>query len=1269
MATKHATHLKLNHDQNPFDSPGLSVNSVADTESGNTSGQDEFHLERYSEGLKWDEERRTPGQHKPASQLSKRVREPSPRKRPRPGLNIITDFSKPVERPFADGVVMDEIKAHRPEVGQRPRPIARSHTVEHVRAKPQPPQSEGPAFVNLNDLLDLRKKEKKQRSSPKAATKSRIPDILSNTKERPPPAYSSRNLDYSTQSRSVQPNDAYQRQDKGAYDSGPNRRKQEARSPSDSSIVIGISVPESDVESHKPQSEASSALTMQTPSTPTIVVTPADATASWNLSKHTYDAARRRRPASSLYSQATAYVAQFNTSTDNPPVPSIPQVLTKSKKDAENTLPRRSVDSWESVDARRRRAYSADTIFDEDESEGTNRPRSSSAESKLAILPSSVDSARPRSKGWWNIMMSPMLSRAGTLMSRKSPAAKDPIPPIPSLSAAQEKARYAEELNEKSSPAIDSHGISQDGDLNTKRASTWSQWSNWEKERDQAKEPTKSAEAADTNSSRGHKGQDSAATLQFMMRPSPVTQGLAAEYFHACAVDSRSATPYFECQNHSCVEMLPKLASTSVATTITKAVGTTNPSESRGLVEQSCSSSPPASSDKHFRSDSEATIIDDEPAEISPVVRKAEVAAKSKALPVSNPEIAEPSDPNGSELCGNQSKEVESLVNANKSVTLPEYSSPRPGITRFPRHVATTAGSRLPPASPGPLSPEMQRAMASQGAIPMADVHHPPPAPPAPTFITNYTIYPELVSRPNVVPVSLADIDPPNKARQTTEAKRRDLEKEDATARKVGGLWRGRGCIPKNGCFGRGGPEGRKRRRWYVVLTVGLVLMIVASIVLATQLTRKGNATPVQSQWLNLTGFPPMPTGISTVARPDAAVENSGCVNLNTLWSCAVPKEDQASIAPNDPDQPNFRMEISFRNGTVPANETNVVSNSTQSKRSISNIHGILRQRQNDPFTNEIFTPNPAAPAPAEQVFLGNTTDNITVPFDGEATPFFITFLSTSPVLPAAFDNTSATGSRFRSRQTSNSSNDITSGIPAPDIGSDGTAAQANLLPDAPLPYSQPVRLYNRGQSTEHYGFYSYFDRAIFLTNTTVVANDETGPSQDQNGGSTKAQANWRCTFSQTRFLVRIWTNAEFGATLLNGGPTIFPGGTGSSSTSAQANSTATDFTPPGSFPYPISITLDRHGGDMNKKGAYCYKMDPSGNGDIIVDSTSPQVVAENRGAGGVAVNPAPSKLTLASGGNADGSGFNSSAGGIDGGTGGCSCEWRNWQGNGNGNV
>lgn len=1255
MAAKRVAHLKSNYDENPFDSPGLSVDSVEEIESGNTSGQDEFHLERYSEGLRWDEERNTPRYQKPAQQISNRTREPSPRKRPRPGLNIITDFSKPGRKAFTNDVVLDQVKTQRPEVGQRPVLTARSQTVEHVRTEIQTHPTDGPGFVNLADLAGLRVKEKKLKSPPKAAKKSRLPGFFSKDRENHDPEDAFAGRDNNVPFRSTRPLDKYQHRDDVTTNRHLPRHKQQ-ESPPNSSIVIGISVPENEVDSHKPQPEAGSALTLHTPSTPTIVVTPADAATSWNQRSKIPDGARHKRGASSVYSQATPYITRFTTSTDNPPVPSLPHGYTKKIQNPQNSPPR-SVDSWETGAARHPRPYSAATIFDEDENEVTTRPRSSSAESKTAILPSSVDTARPQSKGWWNLMMSPMLSRAGTLMSRKSLSVKQPVPPMPTFSAAREKADYADELDEKSVPAIDPERDPQEVGLNVKRSSTWSQWSNWEKERDQAK---KSENAAEVDSSRGHKVQDSAATVQFMMEPNPVGEGLAAEYYRACAVDLRSTTPYFECQNHSCAEGLPKLVTTSINAEAGRAREPTNPFEVRGIVQQSTSRSQ-AASDKHLRSDSESTIIEDEPTEISPVIRKAEVAPFSNPQKISTPELANTSAPGEKGTGGAQSKAIEHSTEANKSATLPEYSPRRPGMTRFPRHISTVASeSRLPPVSPGPMSPEMQRAMASQGAIPMAEVQQaPPPAPSGPTFITNYTIYPELPSRPNVAPVSLADIDRLPKARENAEAKRRNLEKEDAVAQKIGGLWRGRGCMPKNGCLGRGGPEGRKRRRWYIVIAVGLLLMVITSIVLATQLTRKGDETPVQSQWLNLTGFPPMPTGISTIARPDPAVEDSGCVNLDTLWSCAVPKEDQASIAPNDPDQPNFRIEIRFRNGTVPANETLSLPSSTASRRSID----IVQKRQNDPFTNALFAPTPAPPATAEQIFLGNTTDNITFPFNGEATPFFITFIPTNPVLPAAFNDTS---SRLRIRQTSNSSNDVTSGVPPPDIATDGTAAPANLLPDSPLPYSQPIQLYNRGQSTEHYGFYSYFDRAIFLTNTT--ADGQNGPLEDQNGGSTKEQANWRCTFSQTRFLVRIWTNANFGATLVNGGPTVFPNSQGNGATATTANSTATDFTAPGSFPYPVSITLDRHGGDMNKKGAYCYKMDPSGDGKIIIDDKSPQVLLENRGAGGIQINPAPSKLNLPGGGNAGGT-FDPNAGGIDGGTGGCSCEWRNWLGNVGGNT
>ncbi len=51
------------------------------------------------------------------------------------------------------------------------------------------------------------------------------------------------------------------------------------------------------------------------------------------------------------------------------------------------------------------------------------------------------------------------------------------------------------------------------------------------------------------------------------------------------------------------------------------------------------------------------------------------------------------------------------------------------------------------------------------------------------------------------------------RAAAKAERRRRRHEKEDAVARKVGGFWRGRGCIPASGCYGRPGREGRKRRR------------------------------------------------------------------------------------------------------------------------------------------------------------------------------------------------------------------------------------------------------------------------------------------------------------------------------------------------------------------------------------------------------------------------------------------------------------------------
>lgn len=400
-----------------------------------------------------------------------------------------------------------------------------------------------------------------------------------------------------------------------------------------------------------------------------------------------------------------------------------------------------------------------------------------------------------------------------------------------------------------------------------------------------------------------------------------------------------------------------------------------------------------------------------------------------------------------------------------------------------------------------------------------------------------------------------------------------------------------------------------------------------------------------------------MPTGISTIIRPDAAVQQSQCVKPATAWSCALPPENQFEVAPNDPDQPNFRFEIRFRNGTVDSNLTIPIDGSGSRSRS---------KRASDPFTNALFDPSPAPPPRAEQVFLGNTTDNITEPFNGEDTPFYISFLPAFPIDPSdiklnasgSLDNTS---SRLTARQQS-TDDGLADLVPPPSIDDSGLAAAGNLLPNSPFPTSQPIRFYNRGLPDEHFGFYMYYDRSIFLTtevntnanlsaeNSTIVtpnsADSSAGNSSDSDGGSSRSDARSRCTFSQTRFLVQIFTNPAFDGKLTGPVPEVG---------SKEAGNSATNYTPPGSFPYPTTITIDRHGGNVNKKAAYCYGVDAQQK--ITTDVKS--FLLEFRSEGGSIVNPAPS--IFLSGEDGAGDEFSQEAGGIDGGTGGCKCAWQNW--------
>jgi len=414
----------------------------------------------------------------------------------------------------------------------------------------------------------------------------------------------------------------------------------------------------------------------------------------------------------------------------------------------------------------------------------------------------------------------------------------------------------------------------------------------------------------------------------------------------------------------------------------------------------------------------------------------------------------------------------------------------------------------------------------------------------------------------------------------------------------------------------------QKRSRCFLCCGCCLVILVLLAIIipLVVVFTRKHNdgtrgSAPGQeppSQWLNLTGYPPIPTGVSTIAQPEASEEQSGCVEPATMWSCALPKEQHGDISPNKPDQPNFKLEIVFQNGTVAD-----PSKTRPARRAVNPVSAGAFIRLHLLKMRAALSPSPAPPDVEERKFLGQTTEKNSAPFEGEDTPFFISLK----------DANSTSASRLAKRADDpNDPTNITAAIPAPELNSDGTAAPANLLP---FPSAQPLRLFNRGTPEEHYGFYTYFDRSIFLKE---INNNLTrgGNPADTEGGSLRDAAKFRCTFTQTRFLVQIWTRSERSKPLLGG--------------SAQ-NSSDTTFERPGTFQYPVTVTLDRHGGEFKKKFLFCYQMETD---TRIIDKAANQLLYfEDRTFGGNLVNGTQGKQNV--------------TGPIDGGSGGCGCKWQNW--------
>lgn len=601
----------------------------------------------------------------------------------------------------------------------------------------------------------------------------------------------------------------------------------------------------------------------------------------------------------------------------------------------------------------------------------------------------------------------------------------------------------------------------------------------------------------------------------------------------------------------------------------------------------------------------------------APTPRRTPTPPSNDGVAMANPTAAQP---RGGEDRDNFSEKPQIIVTPELPLgTPPPYSPPRqPGS--LGRDAPIRYRAVFPPGHPllaqyppmpGPGSPGLAATMTSQGATQMSDI---PITPTVPRDMPTPPTMP-LPNRPVGTCVPQEHSHSARGSGYSVERERRRHEKEEAITRKLGGFWRGRGCIPSNGCFGRSGREGRKRRRWCICGLAVLIALIILAIVLGVTLTRPGGSSEVETIWLNLTDYPPMPTGVLTVVGSDNTVAKSGCSEPSTAWSCSLPRADQESVEPYKPNQPTFIMQIQWDNSTKESwNVPNGEKPKSISRRAPGGaVHAasVVRDGQSTEFK-----PKPTPPDYQEMWFLGDTTDGIKDNDKaGEPAPFYISLLDS---MDRPVDDPVLT-----KRQTTIGDDIVKNLVSDPELEDDGTPVEAVMLP---TPVQQPVRLYDRGLPTEHYGFYTYFKRTIYLKSVNETEEDV---PLDEDGGCTKTEANYLVTWSQTRMLVRIWTKKlDDDASLLPEGDSI---------------AGSAELIRPGTMPYPVTVTLDTHGGNREEKYVWYWPMDERQK----LDTDNPKLLPNDMEFGGTIINHRKDE--------------DESFGGFDGGSGGCKCEWVNW--------
>ncbi|KAF2750608.1 hypothetical protein M011DRAFT_464410 [Sporormia fimetaria CBS 119925] len=990
----------------------------------------------------------------------------------------------------------------------------------------------------------------------------------------------------------------------------------ETVSPSERAIPIGISLPTDSLPDLSPYQTTRDRSESGALAAPSIIITPAVAMQSvWSP-----DTATESEYTPSIYSRVASH-QYFTARSDAPPVPALPQGLRPTQNatissDSQNTntgaVNRARNDTLDSAGTdfddldfdnnRKPRIMSSATVFEEDESPLTARNEHTS----VLTVDTSVMPTPLRSHGWWDHITTPFeFSKTNSVWTQggKNTGQAPDIPMIPQQFGA---------LFQSPSPITE----------------TWSATEKSPSENGNTPMIPMSVSAAfkvsASNSDRNTEDHAEQARLARIVSD------------HMKTV--RGTASVAQSTKHSSFDRLSRIGEPDVASPVTArspspvvgtaAIGTVM--TARHTTEQSS-----VSSTTHYQAPAQQQQPH-QPINVNIVFndRRPEVfyqTANGSSSTIHKP-VGLPSAPNvfvkaAESGRGDDSRSFEASPRKASVAGSQAVDSARPSIE---------ATKHTPPAPTrsGRGTPVSTAAQPNPPAFPssQAPVHFPPP-PRQATFgsFSTVTANSHTDSAVDAKKAPFQFPPPPQFGQDRKQTIHEEMSRASSPVsttelkgekrhRKVFNLadwlpasWRRRGN-------GKSGKAMSRRKKWCwgcccCLLILVLIAILVPVIVVVSRKKEdvpNGTQSPLQGpdsplKWMNLTGYPPMPVGVATIAQPEAVEKESGCVAPATAWSCALPKEEHESIKPNKPDQPNLRFEILFENGTVAdASKTQPVKRASNAVSVGAFMRSLLHSRAGP-------SPVPAPAAPEDYTFLSETADGNQAPFEGESTPFFLSLLDAKTL-----------SSRLLKRQTNNGN--VTSNLPPPQLNPDGTAAHANLLPTVS---NQPLRLFNRGTENEHYGFFVYYDRSIFLKERQRNFTRGGNPA-DQDGGSPFEAATMRCTWAQTRFLVQIWTRSEAQKPLLG----------------ASAGSDGEAFKRPGTFPYPVTVTVDRRGGRQTEKTAYCYDMQTDGT--IVNDGDDSIFLREDRGFGGNNVRPGggPGRLVQ---------------GPIDGGSGGCKCQWQNW--------